>query len=634
MMRPSSSMANMGKAYGNLKRYTPSRVTSGGSLLRRRASSANLSSPSRSVSRLSRRPSSSMSSISSSGSSSGDTNNNNNSVNYTGTIQVAVRPRPLQSSRSMWMINPEANCVYNRDAGEFFYDSVFTPEIDNTTVYTKSVEPVVSKCLEGFNATVFAYGMTGSGKTYSMQGNLGQIGLIDLCVKQIFRHFDITSQKGAQNKVTCSYLEIYNEKLYDLLNPETGMRFGRLSSLGMHSSGNSKEALRIRDDPLYGVKVVGLKEVDVSNASSLLRVIRRGESLRTTGGTDYNERSSRSHAIVLIHLFTKNAPDSPETVSTLCLCDLAGSEKAARQLERRQEGSYINKSLLALGTVIAKLSQGSSFHIPYRDSKLTRLLQPSLSGNSIISVLCTIHLSSQTFGETVNTLRFASRAKNVAYNVKRIQNVKSGYADKYVENLIKENEKLHGEIKQIKDEQVTKEELPSSFGKNKEQMAELVAENKILSEQLEHQKRLNEETVMEQVMNNNESLQKLIQIQIQYQIPDSRFEQAVLGLEQFGKTTMMKMEEMKSYILHLEHKLSEKEYNEAMKGKEDEEVAGKMEIEQLKRALKSKEIIIKALKSTKAMREMFKEPRQINNEIENRAAGGYLKTIDSNVQVP
>ncbi|VEU19563.1 DEKNAAC100121 [Brettanomyces naardenensis] len=619
--------------------------SSSGASLRRRASSAKLGTPIRSSSRMSRRPSSSMSL--SSGSSSGEA-----SAVYSGTIRVSVRPRPLDTGKNMWVINSDANCVFNREAGDFFYDNVFSPEVDNKSVYSSTVEPVVNKCLEGYNGTVFAYGMTGSGKTYSMQGGEGQIGLIDLCVEQIFSHFDAKTQRGAETKVVCSYLEIYNEKLFDLLNPETSLKVGngtngRQSSLRMHSAsstgvtGSSAEDLRIRDDPLYGVKVVGLTEVDAPDAETLLRVIRKGDSFRRIGGTDFNARSSRSHAIVLIRLTSRNAPDAPQTVSTLCLCDLAGSEKAAWQLERLKEGSYINKSLLALGTVISKLSQGSSSHIPYRDSKLTRLLQPSLSGNSIISILCTIHLSTQTFGETVNTLRFASRAKNISYSVSKMENSSFSTDEKFVESIIRENEKLKKTVSQLRQNgsasttATSGSTISDGTVNANEQMAELVAENKILSEQLEHQKRLNEEVVMEQVMNNNESLQQLVQIQMQYQIPDPKFDQAILGLEQFGKTMMTKMEEMKSYIMHLEQKLSNKEYEKALldggrEGDSEKTDSQEDQIEELQRALKSKESIIKALKSAKSMREIF-EPPAIANDENRPQAKDYLKPIDNKV---
>ncbi len=546
--------------------------------------------------------------------------------------------------------------MYNKDVGEFFYDNVFEPTVDTTTVYLQTVQPIVKKCLQGFNGTVFAYGMTGSGKTFSMQGSHSQIGVIPLCVDEIFDHFNSTSMRGALNKVSCSYLEIYNERLYDLLDPNETFQLDRQStsvlrrrpatSMANPSSrkrhiSSSKPELRICNDPVYGIKVVGLSEVEASDAESLMSIIRSGDAMRRTGGTNYNARSSRSHAIVLIHLSSQNAPGMPRTTSTLCLCDLAGSEKVSSKLERRTEGSYINKSLLALGTVISKLSKGSSSHIPYRDSKLTRILQPSLSGSSLISILCTIHLSSYTFSETVNTLRFASRAKNISYRVHRTEQTQAKYNDKYVETLIKENEKLTKEIHLLKKKKSKHEQLwPDAMGstgilprKYGERTAELVAENKMLSEQLEHQKRLNEESQMEQIVGNNDSLQELVRVQVHYDIMDESYTKAITDLDNFGKHCMTKMEEMKSYIMHLEQKLRDLEFKDALKevksgsGTTETVPSNDEEITELKRMLKSKDTIIKALKTANSMKEIFGSSN-FNDENKVRA-GDCLKPIDN-----
>ncbi len=698
-LRPRSSMADIGKRYGSISRFTvprtPSRLSSRSvakSSLRGHpqstirsvsGSTASLiASPSFKTPRFGRRLSSSLSNSSSCESSSqgdsgttstdspsggagssGSSFGTKRSTNiYTGHISVSVRPRPLneKDGPNSWIINPEASCVYNKEVGEFFYDHVFEPTVSNTAVYLQTVQPIVKKCLQGFNGTVFAYGMTGSGKTYSMQGVRGQTGVISLCVHEIFEYFHSTTRRGALNKVSCSYLEIYNEKLYDLLDPEGTFQLERQStsvlrrrpatSMANPSSrkrhiSSSKSELRICDDPTFGINVVGLTEFEAPDADSLLRIIRSGDSMRRTGGTNYNARSSRSHAIVLIHLSTQNAPGMPKTASTLCLCDLAGSEKVSSKLERRTEGSYINKSLLALGTVISKLSKGSSSHIPYRDSKLTRILQPSLSGSSLISILCTIHLSSQTFPETVNTLRFASRAKNIAYRVHRTEHSENKYDEKYVETLIKENEKLTKEIHTLKEKKSTKGHIwPDAISstsivsrKYDERTAELVAENKMLSEQLEHQKRLNEESQMEHVVDNNESLQELVRVQVHYDVTDESYNKAITNLDNFGKHCMTKMEEMKSYIMHLEQKLRDLELKDALKEIKTGPSAAEItaldnveEITELKRMLKSKDMVIKALKTANSMREIFDSS---DSNDENKAlTSDYLKPIDNIVK--
>lgn len=291
--------------------------------------------------------------------------------------------------------------------------------------------------MEGYNGTVFAYGMTGTGKTFSMQGTANQPGTIPLAITDIFSYIRENPEREFLLRV--SYLEIYNEKIFDLLNQST--------------PGTQQEDIKLREDSKRGVYASPLKEEIVQSPNQLLRVISRGDQARRTGSTQFNARSSRSHAVVQIVVESRERVSShggsPEKdarrsnkilpggvlVSTLSLIDLAGSEKAAADKERRTEGSHINKSLLTLGTVIARLTgdedkedgaksadkEKSTKHLPYRDSKLTRLLQPALSGNSLVSILCTIQLSSAATsaattgahtGETLNTLKFASRAKN------------------------------------------------------------------------------------------------------------------------------------------------------------------------------------------------------------------------------
>lgn len=283
--------------------------------------------------------------------------------------------------------------------------------------------------MEGYNGTVFAYGMTGTGKTYSMQGTHQHPGVTPSAITDIFSFIRETPQREFLLRV--SYLEIYNEKIHDLLALVDGLQ--------------SNDEIKLREDQKGNVYATPLKEEIVQSPTQLLRVIARGDQARRTSSTQWNARSSRSHAIVQVVVESRQRKANPTTaldgkkgavvpvgtrISTLSLIDLAGSERAAETKERREEGSHINRSLLTLGTVISKLSgtrdkngqptdkQGK--HLPYRDSKLTRLLQPALAGNSLISILCTIQLgsagSSAAAGshvvETLNTLKFAARARN------------------------------------------------------------------------------------------------------------------------------------------------------------------------------------------------------------------------------
>lgn len=272
--------------------------------------------------------------------------------------------------------------------------------------------------MQGFHGTVFAYGMTGTGKTFSMQGISQSPGIVPLAVKDIFSYIRRTPDR--EFLLRTSYLEIYNEKIYDLLAADPSAPGDR-----------PPEEIQLRQDKRRGVYATPLREEIVQSPTQLLKVIARGDASRRTASTLCNARSSRSHAVVQIviesrerHTTSRDSdPPSGILVSTLSLIDLAGSEKASELKDQRTEGAHINKSLLTLGTIIARLSSDNKTtdvqHLPYRDSKLTRLLQSALSGEALISILCTIRLPSNTvannpsgLGETLNTLKFASRAKN------------------------------------------------------------------------------------------------------------------------------------------------------------------------------------------------------------------------------
>lgn len=286
--------------------------------------------------------------------------------------------------------------------------------------------------MEGYHGTVFAYGMTGTGKTFSMQGTASSPGVIPLAITDIFSYIRETPSREFLLRV--SYLEIYNERIHDLLSMST-------SGVGGVGAAAVQEEIKLREDSKRGVYASPLKEEIVQSPTQLLRVIARGDQARRTASTQFNSRSSRSHAVVQIVVESRErVPGGPIVgdkrsgllpggvrVSTLSLIDLAGSEKAAETKERRQEGSHINKSLLTLGTVIARISEQKDGkpdkdgkHLPYRDSKLTRLLQGALSGDSLVSILCTIQTGASGSAaavtthtnETLNTLKFASRAKN------------------------------------------------------------------------------------------------------------------------------------------------------------------------------------------------------------------------------
>ncbi|KAL3633166.1 Kinesin-like protein KIN-7D, chloroplastic [Castilleja foliolosa] len=260
----------------------------------------------------------------------------------------------------------------------YAYDRVFGPTTTTRHVYDIAAQNIVNGAMEGINGTIFAYGVTSSGKTHTMHGDQRSPGIIPLAVKDAFSIIQETPSREYLLRV--SYLEIYNEVVNDLLNP-------------------AGQNLRIREDA-QGVFVEGIKEEVVLSPAHALSLIAAGEEHRHTIESSPCGENCEGEAVSL---------------SQLNLIDLAGSEssKAGTTGVHRKEGSYINKSLLTLGTVISKLTYSKSSHLPFRDSKLTRLLQSSLSGHGRVSLICTVTPSSSNSEETHNTLKFAHRAKHI-----------------------------------------------------------------------------------------------------------------------------------------------------------------------------------------------------------------------------
>ena len=262
--------------------------------------------------------------------------------------------------------------------------------------------------MDGYNATVFAYGATGCGKTHTITGTVQAPGVIFLTMQELFER--ITERNDEKvTEVSLSYLEIYNETIRDLLVP-----------------GGSKQGLMLREDANQAVSVAGLSSHRPQNVQEVMDMIVRGNEYRTMSPTEANATSSRSHAVLQINVSQKdrNADiNEPHTMATLSIIDLAGSERASatkNRGERLTEGANINKSLLALGSCINALCDPKKRnHVPYRNSKLTRLLKFSLGGNCKTVMIVCISPSSIHFDETQNTLRYANRAKNIQTKVTR-----------------------------------------------------------------------------------------------------------------------------------------------------------------------------------------------------------------------
>ncbi|KAL1193950.1 Kinesin-like protein KIN-7O [Cardamine amara subsp. amara] len=325
-------------------------------------------------------------------------------------IHVSVRARPLSTEdeqTSPWKITSNSIFMPNHLSLAFEFDRIFREESKTVQVYEARTKEIVSAAVRGFNGTVFAYGQTNSGKTHTMRGSPIEPGVIPLAVHDLFD--TIYQDASREFLLRMSYLEIYNEDINDLLAPE-------------------HRKLQIHENLEKGIFVAGLREEIVASPQQVLEMMEFGESHRHIGETNMNLYSSRSHTIFRMIIESRqkaqdegvgNACDAVR-VSVLNLVDLAGSERAAKtgaEGVRLKEGSHINKSLMTLGTVIKKLSEGveknPGGHVPYRDSKLTRILQPALGGNANTAIICNITLAPIHADETKSSLQFASRALRV-----------------------------------------------------------------------------------------------------------------------------------------------------------------------------------------------------------------------------
>nr|QWT43304.1 kinesin-related protein KIN7B [Citrullus lanatus] len=338
-------------------------------------------------------------------------------------IHVTVRARPLSpadAKTSPWKISGNSIFIPNYpnkfEFGMFLLISllcnrVFGEDCKTFEVYQARTKEIVASAVRGFNGivdgrTVFAYGQTNSGKTHTMRGSPTEPGIIPLAVNNLF---DVIHQDADREfLLRMSYMEIYNEEINDLLVPE-------------------HRKLQIHESLERGIYVAGLREEIVASSEQVLDLMEFGESHRHIGETNMNLYSSRSHTIFRMIIESRDKVEDGDTgnscdavrVSVLNLVDLAGSERAAKtgaEGIRLKEGSHINKSLMTLGTVIKKLSEGAESqgsHVPYRDSKLTRILQPALGGNANTAIICNITLAQIHADETKSTLQFASRALRV-----------------------------------------------------------------------------------------------------------------------------------------------------------------------------------------------------------------------------
>ncbi|XP_074038084.1 kinesin-like protein Klp68D [Leptinotarsa decemlineata] len=412
------------------------------------------------------------------------------------SVQVVVRCRPLSekeieakctsvvkmySSRGVIEVeNPKARSE-NEKKKIFTYDSVYDESSTQQNLYDETVRPLVASVLDGYNGCVFAYGQTGTGKTHTMEGLEEDPGIIPRAFSQIWAHIDRTT--GVEFLVSVRYLEIYMEEIRDLL---------RLKNSKPHE---------LREMTGEGVIVTNLHSQTCQSAKDMVRAMKVGNANRTTGMTNMNEHSSRSHAIFQIVIEMAEEHSKSIKIGKLNLVDLAGSERQSKTGatgDRLKEATKINKALSSLGNVIYALAENSP-HIPYRDSKLTRLLQDSLGGNSKTIMIANVGPASMNYEETIITLRYAYRAKSIKNNPVKNEDVKEGkllglqQEIERLKQLIMEKSNGDfsaslGEDEEICDgeEEIDKEEKEKKLEMGKMEVDELAKKLKMLEKQMVH----------------------------------------------------------------------------------------------------------------------------------------------------
>ncbi|XP_045892210.1 kinesin-like protein KIF21A isoform X10 [Micropterus dolomieu] len=364
------------------------------------------------------------------------------------SVRVALRIRPQLAREKIegchictYVMPGEPQVILGKDKA-FTYDYMFDMDSQQEDIYTTCTEKLIEGCFEGYNATVFAYGQTGSGKTYTMGTGFDvnivdeELGIIPRAVHHLFKGIEERRQAAQEQgrpvpefKINAQFLELYNEEVLDLFDSTRDMK--------------QKSHIKIHEDATGGIYTVGVTTRNVSSEAEMIQCLKLGALSRTTASTQMNVQSSRSHAIFTIHLCQVRvcASDNQETetdnrvsngnsemdeyetlTAKFHFVDLAGSERLKRTGatgDRAKEGISINCGLLALGNVISALGDRGkrSSHVPYRDSKLTRLLQDSLGGNSQTVMIACISPSDRDFMETLNTLKYANRARNIKNKV-------------------------------------------------------------------------------------------------------------------------------------------------------------------------------------------------------------------------
>ena len=553
-------------------------------------------------------------------------------------VKVAVRCRPMSSKetargcQSIILISGTKITINGVDAQheskDFTFDFCYGPDSEQNTVYLDLGQPMLQQALDGFNATVFAYGQTGSGKSFSMMGtdsdpNLK--GIIpqlndDLFVK-VKEKLTIMQEKAEKENsnaktkfmVSASFLEVYNEEIKDLLNP-------------------SDRKLKIHEHPKHGIYVEDLCELVVRDSKDLLKLIYQGNAVRRVAATKMNEESSRSHSVFTIKIEQQTVTElaggvtREQTVKAkLNLVDLAGSERAAKtgaSGSTLKEGANINLSLMALGNVINMLSEGKKVKnkvIPYRDSKLTRLLQESLGGNAATTMIAAISPADYNYSETLSTLRYANRAKSIANALTRNEDSN--------ERMIRDLKSQIEELKRQLEQGVTggggvdsnSEELERKLRDMEANQLNAFEEKERLSKALEEERQSNMNMVISEMMHSVKE-QKVMHMKNIKRLTNEKT-QLTKGMKDTKESNLKMKKDMDKYIV--EYQQLQKRYDEVaahaatIEGSNEEETKI-LQTQELSKADEIARTMITLLSTIEETRQQYTEQRTALKKLKER----------------
>lgn len=498
----------------------------------------------------------------------------------------------------------------------FTYDSVYDWNSKQIDLYDETFRQLVDSVLEGYNGTIFAYGQTGTGKTFTMEGVRSDPilrGVIPNSFEHIFTH--IARTQNQQYLVRASYLEIYQEDIRDLLSKDQSRR------------------LELKERPDTGVYVKDLQSFVCKSVKEIEHVMNVGNQNRAVGATNMNEHSSRSHAIFIITIECSKPGADGENhirVGKLNMVDLAGSErqtKTGATGERLKEATKINLSLSALGNVISALVDGKSTHVPYRDSKLTRLLQDSLGGNARTVMVANIGPASYNFEETITTLRYANRAKNIKNKPKINEDPKDALLREFQEEIVRlkrelekrggggagskkvkrRRQKENGETEEIEEEEGEEGSEQSAEDKIKLEQARLEEDKKALQEN--HSMMAEEkEKLMGEIQKKAQQLKKQQEAQAGLKSKIKMMESKLLvgGKSIVDKTTEQERALEEQRIQIAEQQRREREIQQKLDEKEEDAVEIKGNYTSLQQEVDSK---------TKKLKKLFGKLQTIRSEI-------------------